>query len=165
MVTSSVWRTWLHIFGDSLGLMDVFKCSMKTSSVWGKIATCFLGLLGMDGCIQMFGGVRTWLLLFVFPLFAYHIQFHLMRFALLNISPLVGKVVRFVLLNISPLVDSVVRFVLLNISPLVGSVVRFVLLIFYIGLVQQWDLFCILNLCDIVQLFCILNLYDIVQLF
>jgi hypothetical protein len=33
-------------------------------------------------------------------------------------------------------------------------VVRFVLLIFYTGLVQWWDLFCILNLCDIVQLFC-----------
>jgi hypothetical protein len=51
------------------------------------------------------------------------------------------------------------------ISPLVGSVVRFVLLIFYIGLVQWWDLFCILNLCDIVQLFCILNLCGIVELF
>ena len=49
--------TWLHIFGDSLGLMVVFKCSMMTSSVWGEIATCFWGLLGMDGCIQMFGGV------------------------------------------------------------------------------------------------------------
>jgi hypothetical protein len=44
-------------------------------------------------------------------------------------------------------------------------VVRFVLLIFYIGLVQWWDLFCILNLCDIVQLFCILNLCGIVELF
>jgi hypothetical protein len=74
MVTSSVWgNIATYFFGDSLGLMVVFKCSMMTSSVWGNIATYFWGLLGMDGCIQMFGGVRTWLLLFVFPLFAYHI--------------------------------------------------------------------------------------------
>jgi hypothetical protein len=65
--------TRLHIFVDSLGLVVVFKCSMMTSSVWGNIATYFWGLLGMDGCIQRFGGVGTWLLLFVFPLFAYHI--------------------------------------------------------------------------------------------
>ena len=127
---------------------------MVTSSVWGNMATYFRGLLGVDGCIQVFDGDKQcmgehgyiflgtpwdgWLYsnvwrcddmaaAFVFPLFAYHIQFHLVRFVLLNISPLVGKVVRFVLLNISPLVDSVVRFVLLNISPLVGSVVGFVL--------------------------------------
>ena len=41
---------------DSLGLMVVFKCSMMTSSVLGNIATSFWGLLGVDGCIQMFGG-------------------------------------------------------------------------------------------------------------
>ena len=46
--------TWLHIFGDSLGLMVVFKCSMVTSSVWGNMATYFWGLLGVDGCIQVF---------------------------------------------------------------------------------------------------------------
>jgi hypothetical protein len=32
------------------------------------MATYFGGLLGVDGCIQMFGGVRTGLLLCVFPL-------------------------------------------------------------------------------------------------
>jgi hypothetical protein len=52
-------------FVDSLGLMVVFKCSM-TSSVWGNIATSFWGLLGVDGCIQMFGGVGTWLRLLFF---------------------------------------------------------------------------------------------------
>jgi hypothetical protein len=41
--------------------MVVFKCSMMTSSVWGNIATYFWGLLGIDGCIEMFGGVGTWL--------------------------------------------------------------------------------------------------------
>jgi hypothetical protein len=43
---------------------------MVTGRVWGEH---FWGLLGVDGCIQMFGGVGTWLLLCVFPLFAYHI--------------------------------------------------------------------------------------------
>ena len=28
--------TWLHIFGDSLGWMVVFKCSMMTSVYGGK---------------------------------------------------------------------------------------------------------------------------------
>ena len=60
--------SWLHIFGDSLGLTVVFKCSRETGSAWGIMATYFGGLLGVDGCIQMFGGVRTGLLLCVFPL-------------------------------------------------------------------------------------------------
>jgi hypothetical protein len=51
--------TWLHIFGDSLGLTVVFKCSMVTGGVWGNMDIYFWGLLGVDGCIQMFGGVRT----------------------------------------------------------------------------------------------------------
>ena len=38
---------------------------MGTSGVWGNMATYFWGLLGVDGCIQMFGGVMTWLLLCV----------------------------------------------------------------------------------------------------
>ena len=42
-------------------------------SVWGNMDIYCWGLLGVDGCIQVFGGVGTWLLLFVFPLFAYHI--------------------------------------------------------------------------------------------
>jgi hypothetical protein len=56
----------------ALGVEVVFKCSMVTGSAWGIMATYFWGLLGVDGCIQMFGGVRTGLLLCVFPLFAYH---------------------------------------------------------------------------------------------
>ena len=60
--------SWLHIFGDSLGLTVVFKCSRETGSAWGIMATYFGGLLGVDGCIQMFGGVRTGLQLCVFPL-------------------------------------------------------------------------------------------------
>ena len=44
------------------------KCSMVTGSAWRIMATYFWGLLEVDGCIQMFGGVRTGLLLCVFPL-------------------------------------------------------------------------------------------------
>jgi hypothetical protein len=43
---------------DSLRLMGVFGCSMVWSSVCGDITTSFCGLLGVDGCIQMFDGVE-----------------------------------------------------------------------------------------------------------
>ena len=64
--------SWLHICGDSLGLTVVFKYSRETGNAWGIMATYFWGLLGVNGCIQMFGGVRTGLLLCVFSLFTYH---------------------------------------------------------------------------------------------
>ena len=50
---------YIYVCGDSLELTVVFKCSMVTGGVWGSMEVYFLGLLGVDGCIQMFGGVRT----------------------------------------------------------------------------------------------------------
>jgi hypothetical protein len=50
--------TWIHIFGDSLELTVVFKCSMETGGVWGNMDIYFWGLLGVDGCIQVFDGDR-----------------------------------------------------------------------------------------------------------
>ena len=35
------------------------KCSMVTDGVWGNMDIYCWGLLGVDGCIQRFGGVRT----------------------------------------------------------------------------------------------------------
>ena len=34
------------------------KCSMVTSGVWGNMDIYFWGLLGIDGCIQVFEGNR-----------------------------------------------------------------------------------------------------------
>jgi hypothetical protein len=34
------------------------KCSMVTGSAWGIMATYFWGLLGVNGCIQVFNGDR-----------------------------------------------------------------------------------------------------------
>jgi hypothetical protein len=34
------------------------KCSMVTGGVWGNMDTYFWGLLGVDGCIQVFNGNR-----------------------------------------------------------------------------------------------------------
>ena len=34
------------------------QCSMVAGGVWGNMDICFGGLLGVDGCVQMFGGVR-----------------------------------------------------------------------------------------------------------
>ena len=59
MVTGGVWGNMDIYFGDSLELTVVFKCSMVTGGVWGSMDVYFWGLLGVDGCIQMFGGVRT----------------------------------------------------------------------------------------------------------
>jgi hypothetical protein len=50
---------------------------MVTDGVWGNMDIYCWGLLGVDGCIQVFGGVGTWLLLCVFPLFAYRVHYFL----------------------------------------------------------------------------------------
>jgi hypothetical protein len=60
--------SWLHVCGNSLGVTVVFSYSGETSSAWGIMATYFWGLFGVGGCVQVFGGVGTGLLLCVFPL-------------------------------------------------------------------------------------------------
>jgi hypothetical protein len=108
------------------------------------MATYFWGLLGMDGCIQMFGGVMTWLLLLFFhclPIIFSSIWWDL--FCLIFHLWLVKWWDLFCLIFHLWLIQWWDLFCL----------------IFHLWLVQWWDLFCILNLCDIVQLFCILNLY------
>jgi hypothetical protein len=37
-------------------ITEMSGCSVVTSSVWGNMATYFWGLLGIDGCIQVFDG-------------------------------------------------------------------------------------------------------------
>ena len=41
---------WLHIFGDSLGIMVVFKYLGETGSAGGIMATYFLGTVFEAGC-------------------------------------------------------------------------------------------------------------------
>ena len=54
MVWSSMWGHNYLFLVDSLGLRVVFRCSVVWSSICGDITTSFCGLLGVDGCIQMF---------------------------------------------------------------------------------------------------------------
>jgi hypothetical protein len=45
--------SWLHRFGDSLGIMVVFKYSGETGSAWGTMTTDLWGLLWVNSCIQV----------------------------------------------------------------------------------------------------------------
>ena len=44
--------SWLHIWGDSLGLTVVLRYSRETGSAGGIVAACFWGLLGDNGCFE-----------------------------------------------------------------------------------------------------------------
>jgi hypothetical protein len=133
------------------GLLGVDGCIQVFGGVWGSMEVYFWGLLGVDGCVQMFGGVRRWLSLCVFPLFAYYTWFQWVRFVLLNVSPLVGPFGE---------ICSAKCFTF-------GWSIWWEMfcLIFHLWWVHGWELFCILNRCDNIQLFCILGLGDVVRLF
>ena len=72
------------------GLLGVDGCIQVFGGVWRSMEVYFWGLLGVDGCVQMFGGVGAWLSLSVFPLLACYTWFQWVRFVLLDVSPLVG---------------------------------------------------------------------------
>ena len=49
--------SWLHNCGYSLGLTVVFKCSRETGNAWGIVAACFGDSLGI---MVVFKGLEVW---------------------------------------------------------------------------------------------------------